>query len=94
MHLGKKALEKARARHGGGNIVDGPAVQWLGTQRGPRFLVSDLMATGRKEQQSAQLLSNYYADIKRYRIRVFAGPEAMVKYFTTEGNVKERVKLK
>jgi len=33
-------------RHSGGNTVDGPALRWLGTQKGPRIWVSDAGVTG------------------------------------------------
>lgn len=34
------------ARHGGGNIVDGPALRWLAGQSEPRIWVSDGIVTG------------------------------------------------
>lgn len=38
-----------------GNVVDGPALQWLGKQPGPRFWVSDGMVTGKHDAMAHNL---------------------------------------
>jgi hypothetical protein len=41
--------------HHGGNIVDGPALQWLASQKGPRIWVSDGQVTGVSDAQHGNL---------------------------------------
>jgi hypothetical protein len=41
--------------HHGGNIVDGPALKWLETQKGPRIWVSDGQVTGVSDAQHSNL---------------------------------------
>ena len=47
-------LDKART-YGNGNIVDGPALDWLGKQPGPRVWVSDGFVTGVNDTTSVDL---------------------------------------
>jgi hypothetical protein len=47
-------LVKART-YGNGNIVDGPALEWLGKQPGPRVWVSDGFVTGVNDTTSVDL---------------------------------------
>jgi hypothetical protein len=67
---------------GGGNIVDGPALRWLGRQRGPRIWVSDGQVTGLGDLQSAAIFSEA-ADIVGasgiIRIRDVAGALAWLR---------------
>lgn len=48
----KEAFEKW---HHGGNIIDGPALQWLASQKGPRIWVSDGQVTGISDHQHGNL---------------------------------------
>lgn len=54
---------------GGANIIDGPALEWLGKQRGPRYWVSDGKVTGIREQQNPALLAERDTLTKRHQIR-------------------------
>ena len=40
-HRGRLAAAKDFQDMPGGNIIDGPCLEWLGTQEGPRIWVSD-----------------------------------------------------
>jgi hypothetical protein len=55
--------------YGGGNVVDGPALEWLGHQPGPRIWVSDGIVTGRYEIQSPKLVLDALRICKKYNIR-------------------------
>lgn len=48
-------IESATSRFGSGNVVDGPALQWLARQLGPRTWVSDGYVTGRGDAPSSHL---------------------------------------
>lgn len=45
----------ARARYGGGNVVDGPALRWLAGQSAPRIWVSDGLVTGVDDRPASNL---------------------------------------
>ena len=47
-------LVNARS-HGNGNIVDGPALEWLAKQSEPRFWISDGLVTGEHDKTSIDL---------------------------------------
>ena len=47
-------LVKARS-YGNGNIVDGPALEWLAKQSEPRFWISDGLVTGEHDKTSIDL---------------------------------------
>jgi hypothetical protein len=55
--------------YGGGNVVDGPALEWLGRQPGPRVWVSDGLVTGRYEIQSPKLVLDALRICRKYNIR-------------------------
>ena len=55
--------------YGGGNVVDGPALEWLGRQPGPRIWVSDGLVTGRYEVESHKLVLDALRVCKKYNIR-------------------------
>jgi hypothetical protein len=62
----------AKARIGNGNIVDGPALQWLAKHPGPRLWISDGYVSGKQDRASvdlgaeAQVICNR-ADIRRIK---------------------------
>lgn len=51
-----------------GNCVDGPALEWLGTQEGPRIWVSDGIVTGRGDNTADNLYRDAYEICVRHRI--------------------------
>jgi hypothetical protein len=53
----------------GHNIIDGPALEWLGEQRGPRYWVSDGKVTGIGEKQSPILLAEIAQLCRRFQIQ-------------------------
>jgi len=54
--------------HYGGNVVDGPSLDWLAAQPGPRVWVSDAMVTGSGDVTSTALLIDALAKVKRSNI--------------------------
>jgi len=52
-----KKVTKLPKRYGGGNIVDGPALEWLTQQKGPRVWLSDGQVTGCNDHQTPELKS-------------------------------------
>lgn len=62
----------------GGNVVDGPALQWLGQQQGPRIWVCDGYVTGRGDGSTTQLVKEAFALVEKYSIkRVLTMKEAL-----------------
>jgi hypothetical protein len=59
---------RARKLLGGRNIVDGPALLWLGQQSPPRFWLSDGYVTGIGESQAQALLVEADMICRRYGI--------------------------
>jgi hypothetical protein len=53
----------------GGNIVDGPALQWLGQQPMPRLWVCDGLVTGKGDTQYAHLTAEAEVLKRRYQIK-------------------------
>lgn len=52
----------------GGNIVDGPALEWLATQSEPRIWISDGVVTGKGECQNLSLLQDVDRITRKGRI--------------------------
>lgn len=50
------------------NIVDGPALDWLGKQKGPRVWISDGIVTGVNEERNEWLLRDAARKVNKYRI--------------------------
>jgi hypothetical protein len=67
--LGKVAserdMDRARAKSGGGNVIDGPALRWLAGQPGPRVWVSDGYVTGKNDRFAKNLVAEAFAIVKR-----------------------------
>lgn len=59
---------KSETRVGGGNVVDGPALEWLAKQRGPRVWVSDGIVTGRNESRGGNIYREAYDLCVRHKI--------------------------
>lgn len=53
----------------GGNVIDGPALDWLGTQSGPLVWVSDGCVTGKGETWSPNLVVDAALKCRRYGIQ-------------------------
>lgn len=66
----------AKARVGSGNIVDGPALEWLGKQHEPRIWVSDGFVTGKHDRSCVDLAAEAMALCHKYGIRRIATPES------------------
>jgi hypothetical protein len=71
----------AQARVGPGNIVDGPALEWLGKQAEPRIWVSDGFVTGKHDCSSVDLAAEALALCHKYRIRRIPKPKAVCDFF-------------
>lgn len=53
---------------GGGNIVDGPALEWLGTQQAPRIWISDGCVTGINDTMAPNLTMECIALLAQHQI--------------------------
>jgi hypothetical protein len=51
------------------NIIDGPALEWLGKQAPPRFWISDGLVTGASGHRSPALVAQAEAICRRYGIK-------------------------
>lgn len=76
--VSESELLGAREFYGFGNVIDGPALEWLGSQRGRRVWVSDGEATG--ENEGGLGIARVKAELLRRRIgavRASCLPEAL-----------------
>jgi hypothetical protein len=76
---GRMATEKdmRRARVGGGNVIDGPALRWLANQPKPRIWVSDGYVTGKHDHMALNLIADAAGIVRRGSItRVDAADDA------------------
>jgi len=69
-----------KARVGSGNIVDGPALQWLSKQAEPRIWVSDAYVTGKHDRTSVDLSAEAQVLCHKHRIRRVPKPDAVVDF--------------
>jgi hypothetical protein len=76
-----KAIERVRAQVGGGNIIDGPALEWLGKQAEPRLWVCDGYVTGRNDKNSACLTTSAFAAARRIKAKRFVDLPSAVTAF-------------
>jgi hypothetical protein len=65
---------------GGGNVIDGPALDWLARQRSPRIWVSDGEVTGRGDCQDGALFNEAADTIQRGRILRIGTPARAIRY--------------
>ena len=85
--IGTLAIVGAKGRsvtkinnYGGLNVIDGPALEWLGKQKRPRIWISDGCATGLDDQFYANLSIEAVALQKKHKIRrVNSIPEYMAQ---------------
>lgn len=76
-----KAIERVRAEVGGGNIIDGPALEWLGMQAEPRLWVCDGNITGCNDSSSACLTTSAFAAARRIKAKRFVDLPSAVTAF-------------
>jgi hypothetical protein len=62
-------LRHVLKQYGYGNVVDGPALEWLGRQPPPRLWISDGGVTGVGDRMAAQLVLDAYRICRKYNIR-------------------------
>lgn len=72
------STEDLRAR-GGGNGIDGPALRWLAAQPGPRYHISDGLATGRGEAHNGGLMMECEAIRRAHRITRLESLEELIQ---------------
>lgn len=65
---GKRVHDRDLPARVGGNIVDGPALDWLCKQPGPRVWISDGLVTGAYENTDRNLLLDAARKVKKGRI--------------------------
>lgn len=75
---GKMAREEHYERPGG-NVVDGPALEWLNKQPGPRYWVTDWGVTGYGDQPEQVLLAECQALVKKGGIKVYRNVKETVE---------------
>lgn len=61
------------------NVIDGPALDWLGQQPHPRFVVTDLQVTGKHDRAVRSLISNYAIQLQRYKVKVYPDIQSMIR---------------
>ena len=76
-----KAIERVRAQVGGGNIIDGPALTWLGKQAEPRLWVCDGYITGCDDRSTAALTTSAFATARRIKAKRFVDLPRAVEAF-------------
>lgn len=76
-----KAIERVRNVVGGGNIIDGPALAWLGKQAEPRLWVCDGYITGCNDTGSAALTTSAFATARRIKAKRFVNLSSAVAAF-------------
>ena len=75
--------ELIRRPAGHGNIIDGPALQWLAKQAEPRIWISDGQVTGVDDVQTPALCAEALALQLRARITRLDDLDAATRFFTT-----------
>jgi hypothetical protein len=76
-----KAIERVRAQVGSGNIIDGPALEWLGKQAEPRLWVCDGYVTGCNDKNTACLSTSAFAAARRIKAKRFVDLPSAVAAF-------------
>jgi hypothetical protein len=70
-------IVKATSDFGTGNVIDGPALQWLFRQEAPRIWVSDGFVTGRGDEAGMNLDEERDSIVSAARIKRIASLEAL-----------------
>lgn len=69
-----------KSHYGSGNIVDGPALNWLSKQQEPRLWVSDGYVTGKLDRTSVDLSAEVQVLCNKFRIQRVPKPQAVVDF--------------
>jgi hypothetical protein len=77
---GKTAGHESDYTFGGCNVIDGPALNWLGQQAHPRIWVCDGIVTGKHDLPSAACRADADALMARYHIKRFNTCKAALDY--------------
>jgi hypothetical protein len=78
---------------GSGNIVDGPALKWLATQKGPRIWVSDGFVTGVHDHGSIDLMVAAAVICKKGGITRVSSPAEAIRFLRTPDYRKRRLSV-
>jgi hypothetical protein len=62
-------LSLVSSHFGGCNVVDGPALRWLASKRGPRFWISDGAVNGCEGQQAKSLFLDVLHIVQQFKIQ-------------------------
>jgi len=65
---------------GPGNVVDGPALEWLANQRTPRVWISDGMVTGKGDTTAVNLVLDAMRIVRQGRIRRIKSVKQLAAY--------------
>jgi hypothetical protein len=75
-----------------GNIIDGPALEWLGRQRGPRIWISDGGVTGKFDGPAAELTRQARDLVRWGRIHRVWPPAAITKVVPVRPQMRRLLK--
>lgn len=84
---GKIATDDQAFDFGGGNVVDGPALQWLGKQARPRIWVCDGVVTGPGDARSSERDTEANRLMKQYGILRFNRCDEALAYLTSRRGI-------
>lgn len=76
---GKRASVDKIKPPGGGNVVDGPCLDWLATQRQPRIWISDGGVTGVGDSSAFDFVKDAALKMKRGKIKRLGNVQALLK---------------
>ncbi len=82
---GRRAAEEGLEPFGNGNIVDLPALEWLGRQHEPRIWVSDGGVTGMMDKSSPEIRKRCGTVVRQHRIQQVADSGEAVKRLAASG---------
>jgi hypothetical protein len=81
---GKRASRDNIKPPGGGNVVDGPCLDWLAKQRMPRVWISDGGVTGIQYGPSVNFIKDAALKMKRGKIKRLGNAQALLGGYGTE----------
>jgi hypothetical protein len=80
--------------HGPGNVVDGPALRWLGRQRPPRVWITDGGVTGIRDMPAPERSAECWSLCRRYKVRPVRNIDTALRVLAAEarlGRVFDRI---
>jgi hypothetical protein len=80
---GKIAADLAAYHLGGGNIIDGPALEWLAAQEGPRYWICDGQVTGIGDRSDPVLSDIAMGFSRAHGIKRFPFAQLLDEYLKT-----------